>query len=250
MFGPGRGGTVEAAATGQPKAHPKKHATAPTTASSTTTTTNPTKTQPDRVDVPRLVGRTQAVATDALAAAGLKAKIELVPSDGPAGRVLQQSPASGNAPDGSTIVLSVSKARPKPVTVTVPDLAGQTTAVAESAVRARGLSFELRQVPSDLALGTVVSQWPAAGTTLPKGRSVLLNVSQSRPLVSVPGVIGEDTGSARAELSGVGFAVSVTTREVTDPDKDGVVVAQSPSPGAKRRHGATVTITVGEYSAG
>jgi hypothetical protein len=249
MFGRGGGGapgTVEAAATPQSQPHAKKHkAAAPTTASTETSTT---PAQPDRVDVPRLVGMTQAKATEALAAHGLKAKVLFVVSDGPPGRVLRQQPSGGQTPDRSTVVLSVSKARPKPPTATVPDVVGLSTSGAESSVRSRGLAVEVRQVPSDLELGRVISQWPAAGVELPKGRTVLLNVSRSRPLVAVPGVVGEDQASARSEVAGAGFGVSFTTREVTDPDNDGVVVAQSPSPGAKRKHGATVTITVGDYS--
>jgi beta-lactam-binding protein with PASTA domain len=246
MFGHAGGeapATVEAAAKTPAKPYAKKHAPSTTTSTTASTTTG-------RADVPDLVGITQAKATNALTTHGFKAKVQLVVSDGPPGRVLRQEPAGEQAPEGSTIVLSVSKARPKPPTVTVPDVVGLSTSGAESAVRSRGLAVEVRQVPSDLELGRVVSQWPSAATQLPKGRTVLVNVSQSRPLVSVPGVLGDDQGTARGELSGAGFAVSVQTREVTDPEKDGVVVAQSPSPGAKRKHGATVTVTVGDYFSG
>jgi eukaryotic-like serine/threonine-protein kinase len=67
--------------------------------------------------------------------------------------------------------------------------------------------------------------------------------------VQVPGVIGEDEGTATTTLSGAGLSVVVQDQPVGSEDTDGQVLDQHPRAGRSVRRGASVTITVGRFSA-
>ena len=61
------------------------------------------------VTVPSVVGTTESDATAQVTAAGLKPNIVQVPSTQPAGTVVAQHPAGGQAERGSTVRLNVSR---------------------------------------------------------------------------------------------------------------------------------------------
>ena len=89
----------------------------------------------------------------------------------------RQSPAAGaKVAKGSTVVIRISRGQ-----ATVPDVVGQTRATAVAAVRAAGLVPQAFIVPSTQPKGTVVAQRPKAGTRVPGGSKVRLNVSSGRP---------------------------------------------------------------------
>jgi serine/threonine-protein kinase len=72
-----------------------------------------------RVGVPDVTGRSQEEAVEALRAAGFDVRVELEYVDGPAGRVLSQTPDDGSREIGRTVTLAVSQripssARPTP----------------------------------------------------------------------------------------------------------------------------------------
>ena len=94
--------------------------------------------------------------------------------------------------------------------------------------------------------GIVVAQAPSAGAKAKEGSTVSLDVSSgTRPGVMVPAVVGRPSQAARAALHAAGFVVSVSVESVTQADKVGVVLAQSPAAGSRVRPGASVHITVG-----
>jgi eukaryotic-like serine/threonine-protein kinase len=74
---------------------------------------------------------------------------------------------------------------------------------------------------------------------------VTLRVSTGPTQVEVPDVVGLDETAAMRELERAGFVVSVVDEPTSEPAEDGIVLGQSPSPGASRREGTTVTIRVG-----
>ncbi len=71
-----------------------------------------------------------------------------------------------------------------------------------------------------------------------------LSVSKGPQVASVPAVTGDDQQTATQLLQQDGFNVSVVQQDVTDPQQDGLVLAQEPT-GGKAEQGSTVTITVG-----
>ena len=123
------------------------------------------------LDVPDVVGATQADAEAALEAAGFTAGVTEVFSESVArGTVVAQDPADGQAPRGSAVALQVSKG---PELITVPDVTGQRRAQAEAALTALGLKTRVFAIPGP---GTVRSTDPGAGTQVRKGATITVYV--------------------------------------------------------------------------
>ena len=110
------------------------------------------------IDVPSLIGLTEAEARGQLEQRQLVAAVEQVESNEPAGRVVGQSPgANSGAAPGDTVTIQVSEGPP---TSPVPDVVGKDCDKAEQELREAG--FEVR------------IQNPSAGTGLPPGTEVTI----------------------------------------------------------------------------
>jgi serine/threonine-protein kinase len=228
---------------------------------------------PEDVTVPNVVGKTEQQALDQLRTAGFAVTTFDVPAADPQGTVVAQDPAGDTkAKRGARVRINVSTGKttgsttprppgppppppPPPTTpaaVTVPNLVGQNRKTAAEQVRSLGLKVVIRYVPSEEAVGTVVSQSPAAGTTAKRGGGVLINLSfgpgGEETAKVVPGVIGKDEQTARSTLEGAGFVVEVWRLRVSSPSQNGKVVDEQPGGGQKAPQGSTVTITVGSTS--
>ncbi|MBC7375567.1 MAG: serine/threonine protein kinase, partial [Frankiales bacterium] len=127
---------------------------------------------PDLLPVPDVTGKPVAEATATLNAAGFRAEPTEVFSDGvPAGRVVSQAPADGQAVRDSAVRLQVSKG---PELITVPDLRGSTTPQATAALKALGLTGRAFDLPD--GQGRVVTQSPRAGSRVRRGAVVTFYV--------------------------------------------------------------------------
>jgi serine/threonine-protein kinase len=103
------------------------------------------------------------------------------------------------------------------------------------------------QQDSTQAPGTVLSQNPAAGSSVDRGATVTLTVARQSQTVSVPNTVGQDQSTALSTLADAGLTPIVGgTQPVTNQADDGKVVAQSPRSGSVKR-GTRVTITVGKF---
>jgi len=134
-----------------------------------------------QVDVPNVVGKTQAQATSLLNNAGLTPEVVTEPSDDkPAGEVLSQSPPAGAKADkGSTVTITVSSGVAQ---VTVPSVAGDDLAGASATLGAAGFKVtSIQQSSTSVAAGTVIGTNPAAGTQMAKGSTVQVIVSSGPP---------------------------------------------------------------------
>lgn len=129
------------------------------------------------VTVPDVVGLTQAAATSAITGAGLDAS----PSAAydavvPVGRVISQDPAATTpvAP-GSTVEFVVSLG---PAPTTVPNVVGMSQAAATTAIEGADLvAHAVGQYSGIVAVGTVISQDPVAGSHVVDGSTVNIFVS-------------------------------------------------------------------------
>jgi beta-lactam-binding protein with PASTA domain len=224
------------------------------------------------VVVPRVVGQEQGAAVNALTKLGLKPVLHNVPSAQPAGTVVGQKPPAGKEVDkGSAVTLNVSTGTPSTTTGTtttgtttttgatttsaapasLPRLVGlgQTTALRR--LNAMGLRPTVVYVRSTQPVNRVLSQSPAAGTSVSRGTRVRINVSTGanpEAAVTVPDVAGQDQASATQALRDAGFKVFVLTRQTSDPSQDGLVVEQQPRAGSSIPGGLLVTIFVGRSS--
>jgi serine/threonine-protein kinase len=125
--------------------------------------------------VPNVAGDTYAQAQAALQALGLTATESTTSSTSyPTGQVDHTGPAIGSAvPPGSTVTVYVSSGPP---TVQVPNLSGESVAVATAKLQAVGLQVGPVYGPSH---GTVFTTVPEAGSTEPEGTTVYLYTSIS-----------------------------------------------------------------------
>ena len=122
--------------------------------------------------VPDVTRRTSAQAQALLREAGFTAGVELTYSDDvPAGEVVAQSPASGSAPRGSQVALTVSRG---PDLVEVPDLRGRTRDEATALLEGAGLEPRALDLPD--GSGAVLTQSPAPGTRVRRGSAVTFYV--------------------------------------------------------------------------
>jgi eukaryotic-like serine/threonine-protein kinase len=231
------------------------------------------------VIVPQVVGQTQGSAVNALTAKGLKPVLHNVGSSKPSGIVVAQKPASGKEVDkGSKVTLNVSTGTPSTTTVSTTTTATTTTVATTTAASTapaanvrvptvRGLAEApaLRRLNvlgllstvsfrrSTQPVGRVLSQSPAAGTSLRRGSQVRLVVSSGpnpQPAASVPNVVGQDQATAADTLRNAGFRVLVLNRPVTNQNQDGLVVEQQPRAGSSIPGGSLVAIYVGRFAGG
>jgi serine/threonine-protein kinase len=158
----------------------------------------------------------------------------------PSGFVFKQSPAPGvRIPKGNPVQIWISKGVPK---VGVPDLKGKQSTDAVATLKDMHLKPDVHEVPSDQEAGTVTAQDPAAGTSVPEGSSVRINVSKGPTPVAVPGVVGQPIDSASSILQGAGFHVSTTFVDSNQPAN--TVIDQSPDANSSAAKGSVVTLTV------
>ncbi|MFF3603303.1 Stk1 family PASTA domain-containing Ser/Thr kinase [Streptomyces sp. NPDC002463] len=127
------------------------------------------------IDVPDVSGETVADATAALQEEGLTVRIapERINSPEDAGTVAAQSLAGGSrAAEGDVITLTVSKG---PKLIEVPDVTGDSTADARTALEDAGFEVEVKK--SFPYLGdTVASQSVAGGGTAPEGSTITITI--------------------------------------------------------------------------
>lgn len=137
---------------------------------------------PKTADVPNVLGKTEAQATDALSNAGFKVKVQQIQAaDVVAGNVVNQIPAAGTkAIEGSEVTLLVSSGAPKPKQVTVPNVVGNDQNTALKTLQDANLKVQIQTVTvTDAAQkGKVQKQDPGANSTVDEGTTVTIQVGQ------------------------------------------------------------------------
>lgn len=155
-----------------------------------------------QINVPNVVGDTQAVATTAITGAGLTVGTVTRGSSATvaSGNVISETPAAGtSAASGSSVAIVVSTG---PASVSVPNVVGDTQAAATTAITGAGLTVGAmtQQSSSSVASGDVISENPAAATSVAKGSAVALVVSSGPPAYSVGGRVIGLTGNGTVHI--------------------------------------------------
>ncbi len=152
--------------------------------------------------VPNVVGDTEAAAASALAAGGfVLGAVTVQSSSVPAGAVITQTPAGGSsASTGSSVALVVSGG------ITVPNVINDSVTNAASAIKAAGFTLgTVTQQPNcTVAIGNVISESPAANSSLTRGSAVNLTVASGLPAGGCAGgtfpmIIANGTNGAWAD---------------------------------------------------
>ncbi|WP_121258771.1 Stk1 family PASTA domain-containing Ser/Thr kinase [Nocardioides ferulae] len=199
--------------------------------------------EPDDVQVPDLIGMTEAEARAAIGEAGLRVEVDYSPDEeAEVDEVISQDPDRDLYVDpGSLVTVVVSTGQPM---VIVPDVVGQSRKTAGAELRNAGLKPQMREVEADLPAGQVVSIEPTAGTEIPHGATVTVSYSDGQE--EVPDVVGMRRAEAERAITDAGFTPFV----VEDPNAEapkGEVVQQSPQPGQILAEKSEVTIVVSAF---
>jgi beta-lactam-binding protein with PASTA domain len=201
--------------------------------------------------VPNVIGESQDEATSVLAGAGYKVEAQTGYDEKvEKGLVAAQSPEGGlPAEPGSTVVILVSSG--KNPQVNVPAITGMAEENAMKLLGDAGLEGLPGASYSDtVPAGTVISQDPEAGATVPAGSMVSFAVSEGpKPAqtATVPDVVGKTQSDATSALEGAGYQVAVT-HAYSDAVANDVVGAQAPLGDTVTPPGITVALLVSDGS--
>jgi hypothetical protein len=128
----------------------------------------------------------------------------------------------------------------------VPDVVGMAQAAAEAAIVAAG--FTVGTVTTDYSptvpAGDVISQNPTAGTPMPAGSPVDIEVSLGILMVDVPDVVGQAQATAEANIVAAQLVVGAVTTAYSPTVPVGDVISQNPTGGASVPAGSSVDIEV------
>ena len=129
-----------------------------------------------------------------------------------------------------------------PDDVRVPDLIGQTEDEARALIGDAGLSDGDRtfEASDDVPKGTVISQEPNPDQFVAPGTEIDFVVSQGKPQVEVPFVIGQQREEARTVLIDAGLRVKFEERESDQPA--GQVLETKPAQGQQVAENSVVTV--------
>ncbi len=205
---------------------------------------------PPMATVPNVVSLAQATAQANLLAANMTVGTVTQQSSAtvPAGSVISQNPAGGTSlPQGSAVNLVVSSGPPPPMT-TVPNVVGQAQATAEANLIAANLvvGTVTQQSSETVPAGSVISQSPVIGTSVPENSAVNLVVSSGPPppSVTVPNVVDLAQASAEANLLAADLAVGAVTQQTSGTVLAGNVISQNPAGGTSAPEGSAVNLVV------
>ena len=197
----------------------------------------------DIVNVPDVRGKTREEAIAALEKAGFKVNaVENYDSKVAKNKIIRQNPVGGSGmTEGSTVTIFVSKGVEQ---VSVPNVVGKKQTVAESTLKDKGFTVEIKKVyDSKTGSGSIISQSPSGGAKADKGSKVTITVSLGTETFAVANVLNKSASSAKTTLEAQGFNVQIN-ETYSSMVAAGNVISQNPVAGTKEPKGATVVITV------
>jgi serine/threonine-protein kinase len=130
---------------------------------------------PEPVDVPNVVGKTQDEAENILGQAGFSVTVDenqVFDATVPAGSVVSQTPASGQAERGSQVTLVISKGPDASQLVSVPFVVGRDEESARKRLEEAGLGVDVQR--NGNGFDRVFQQNPSPGTQVPVGTVVTI----------------------------------------------------------------------------
>jgi hypothetical protein len=206
------------------------------------------------VSVPNVVGSTQSAATTSITGAGLTVGSVTTQSSATvsSGSVISESPAAGsNVAKGSAVFLVVSSGTPP---VSVPNVIGSSQTAATAAITAAGLTLGTvtMQSSATVVAGNVISESPAAGTSVASGSQVSLVVSTGAATSSptLGGIaLGLGSGAIVYVLNGADTLPITANGSFTFPTALTTGATYSVSIGAPQPSGQTCAVNNGTGTA-
>lgn len=186
--------------------------------------------------VPDLAGVSEAKAAALLADRGLVLRHgeggDRFDAEIAAGAVVRQDPPPRTlVKRGSSVVVALSLG---PERLRVPDLAGSALPTAQVALAAAGLGVgRTLQVFSDREVGSVVEQFPPAGSSVAPqtGVDLLLSQGDEGKTFLMPDLVYRDYNGARSFFLRHGFRFGSVKFEIYEGAREGVILRQFPLAG-------------------
>jgi serine/threonine-protein kinase len=196
------------------------------------------------VTVPSVAGQTVSAATQTLQSKNLSVgSTSSQTSNTAKGEVISTDPKAGTkVTKNSHVDLVVSAGEPK--LVPVPPVVGQQLNAADELLTNAGLSFKTKYVTSNKAPGTVLTQDPAAGTSVRSTTVVQLTVSSSQSTISVPNVVGFSQTNAGSSITSNNLTVGSQTSACSQNVATGNIASQSPVAGTQVKSGTAINLVV------
>jgi serine/threonine-protein kinase len=199
---------------------------------------------PSLVRVPELVGLTEEEAQGRLEHVGLEYTVRsgVTHHLAPEGAVLAQNPLPGQySRPGAPVYVSLSRG---PELHALPDVAGLSERQAVIVLERLGYSVVVERRTHTLEQGKAIETDPAAGTELAVPEEIRLVVSEGRPVVQVPDLVGRHVDDAAGDLARAGLELGAITYDSQALEAPGRIVGQHPPPGYSAREGERVEVRV------
>jgi beta-lactam-binding protein with PASTA domain len=128
----------------------------------------------------------------------------------------------------------------------VPDVVGNTSAVASQRLQNAGFEVNIETVQSDdVPDDRVATQDPQPGEEAEEGSTVTIIVSSGPGQATVPGVVGRKQDVAENMMEEAGFKTDIR-REASDSVDEGRVISTQPGENTQLQKGKTVVLVVSE----
>ena len=199
----------------------------------------------EMVIVPNVIDYTQEEAEDALENAGFNVEYGKAVNDDKVeeGHVVDQTP-DGNkeAPEGSTVTLTLSKG-PVPVRETeVPNITGKTADEAEALLTSANLKGQAHEEANEAEAGTVFKQGKNTGEVVKEGTVIEYWVSTGPDTIDVPNLTGKTKEQA---IEALGDKLSYTfSSDYSATVPAGSVISYEP--GGSVKPGTTIKIVLSQ----
>lgn len=197
------------------------------------------------IEVPQLVGETQAVANEMCEKKNLVMKVvSQKQSDKPVGTVLEQSIKAGEKVKKQTVIEVVICSGAEEVEV--PNVSGNTQDEAWKILKDKGFTdYEVQMEYSDeYDNGEVIKTTPAAGETTTVDTKIVLVVSKGAEKAEVPKLVGMTVSEAQKALSDKGLTDGGSTEEYSNTVAEGKIISQNVKAGKKVDGGTSVSYVV------
>jgi len=198
---------------------------------------------PRTIALTNVVGTRGDDASRALADMGFTTKIETISSERVAAHlVIKQSPApNGAIAPGTLVTLTVSAGPPR---IPLMDVRQFSSDDAQRYLKIAKLVPRISSVYDASPKGTVLSQKPAAGTSVPIHSSVALVVSLGMHPVDAPDLVSLTLADARAAAAARHLRLVVGERDPSDSIPADVVTSQNPQAGSQIDRDGTIDVVI------
>ncbi|HCG98930.1 MAG: hypothetical protein A2074_08115 [Candidatus Aquicultor primus] len=200
---------------------------------------------PEMITIPDLTNKTEAEAAAMLNAKGLKLGEvnEAFSNTLDPGVVISQQPGAGEKlEEGKEVAVTVSKGSEL---VTVPDVIGDTSAVATNKINKAGLTLgdSKYEFSEEFDQDEVISTDPEIGEDVPADTEINLLISKGQDSVQIQDVEGKTSAEAKSIMEGDGLQVTLSESFHDTIDK-GAVIRTVPVAGSLAKKSSNVTVYV------